>query len=177
MHCHVFDLNNGMRYTELLFETAAETFYHGTSLAVADYIQLHGFATSSRLGGMAKGAPEEMRQFSFLTPSKSVARWYALNRIGDSEGAVLTVTYPARSYDATSKPMNVYGALDQAGREFEVAYIIRHELNVTGIVAALRQHGYNAMAFRDADAGGKATLMAFDPKQIALVKIQRLSQK
>jgi hypothetical protein len=170
----------GMRYVEILRETATETFYHGTSIEAAQHMQEHGFGTASRLGGMASGAPAEMKQFTFLTPSKSVAKWYALNRIGRRDGAVVEVHYPAKSFTA-SRPVNDYGALDEAGEAYGVPKIATtgyngrtiQELDVGGIVKALRQHGMNALAYRDTDANYRASLLAFDHAAIRFVRAIR----
>lgn len=167
-----------------LVETISNTFYHGTSAEAAQAMQDHGFETDHRPGGMAAGAPAVMRHYIFLTPSKTVAKWYALNRIGRQDGAVVEVRYPVQAFTA-SQPVTIYGALAEAGEAYGVAKVDTttysgrtvQDLDVNGIVRALQQHGINALAYRDTDADKRASLMVFDAASIQFVRAIRVSQR
>ena len=163
---------------ETLGESAShqDTYYHGTSIEVARYLEVNGFGTGTRQGGMASH-PSEIRRFTFLTPSLAVARWYALNHFGRADGAVVKVHYAANALTVAGS-VNVYGALADAGERLGVAEQPPPDrLDVTAIVEALRQHDLNAVAYHDRDSGNRSALLALDPASVRFVKATVLSPR
>jgi GNAT superfamily N-acetyltransferase len=149
--------------------TASKLYYHGTNAEAAEYIREHGFSTEQRFKGIQNGPEGEL---TFITPSKDTAKWFAENS-----------TYPG-PYGGEPKnggpvvlPVNFSGhvlAIPGSKSIYEAA----RTLGVNGgrtplpdlneFREKLKEAGYDAVAFRDPHANGRAAVAVFDTSKLLL---------
>ncbi len=154
------------------------SYFHGTSAEAARYIEQHGFGTNFRSRGMAPGASEVMRSLTYVTKSKSVAKWYATQNVGHKAGAIIEIRFEPRPYTVI-QPVTIYGALHDAGAELDVPFAKpgTQLLDVPKIVSALVKAGYNCVHYKDRDANRRDSTVVLTPSELMVTRVHYLRAK
>lgn len=150
--------------------------FHGTNVQAAEHIRKEGFGTEKRIGGIAQGAPQTERELTFLSETKSGAKWFAEQNVKNAElggheilpvsfkGKTLSVPSAKSIYDAAKYLGVKQKPILHEGKEFG------KEFDFTDFRTKLKEAGYDAVSFRDPHAGGRKSVAVFNPKTLELSK-------
>ena len=150
----------------LPFVDVNEAVFHGTNRESGAYIREHGFGTSARHEG---GISNDEAGFTFVSPKKAVARYYAEDNTRSSRhgGADVVETHLAGRLVEFDKPTTEAGAIAAIAKEVG-AYDEKTSIyDAAKVKNELIKRGFVGFKFKDKHAGNRLAYGIVDTASLA----------